>query len=361
MGILKRSKGKARRKRFLAWQVEITTRCYSHCPVCIKAAYSNLHQKDMDIDDFKAIAPYFHDVEHVVLEGWGEPLLHPKLLDFIERAKAEGALTGFVTSGAGLDAAYIVELCSVGIDFIGFSFAGATAKTHNAIRPSADFDSLISSIELFGRTASEGGPRSPKLHLVYLMLQSNVDEVPLLIELAKKLKMEEMVLINIIQVTNAWQDSQRVFTCGGTSPYEKILKEAKERAKHLNIRIHLPSLSPEEVAVCADNPLRNIYVSVEGEVSPCVFLHPPVPSPFRRIFCGKETRMEKVSFGNLFKEPFGTIWNKAEYGEFRDCFTKRRKRIEEIYSSLFTMEPPREVLLPPLPPPCRTCHKILGL
>ena len=71
----------------------------------------------------------------------------------------------------------------------------------------------------------------------------------------------------------------------------------------------------------------NLYISAEGEVSPCVYLYPPLPSPFKRIFCGKEYWIEKVSFGNIFRDSFSAIWNQAIMSSSETEFMEREKRI----------------------------------
>jgi MoaA/NifB/PqqE/SkfB family radical SAM enzyme len=125
-----------------------------------------------------------------------------------------------------------------------------------------------------------------------------------------------------------------------------------------------PSLSAIDIPVCAENPLGNLYISADGEVSPCVYLYPPLPSPFKRIFCGKEYWVEKVSFGNIFREPFSTIWNHGNYEQLRKRFMEREKSFKELYLSLwdspkFKSSP--DNILPHPPESCKTCHKILGI
>jgi MoaA/NifB/PqqE/SkfB family radical SAM enzyme len=165
-------------------------------------------------------------------------------------------------------------------------------------------------------------------------------------------------------VTNEWQEKQRVFTCNDGRSCEEILNEAGIKAKELGIKLRRPFLSPQNVSVCEENPLRNLYISVDGEVSPCVYLFPPTSSPFKKIFCGKEYQIEKVSFGNIFSETFQAIWNKKGYSEFRDCFTLRKRRLEDMYSSLWDLERLERLKTSSLPDPpelCKTCHKILGV
>jgi hypothetical protein len=44
-----------------------------------------------------------------------------------------------------------------------------------------------------------------------------------------------------------------------------------------------------------------------------------------------EHAASKLSFGNLFGEPLGSIWNREPYLAFRNSFAQRGKRFDEIY------------------------------
>jgi len=351
-------------KRFAAWQVELTSRCPLRCRMCNRIEYEEFSRRDMRLEDFKKLLPYLQDVAAVVLEGWGESLLNKNLIECIRLAKIEGPRVGFVTSGKGLNESYIAELLQVGVDFIGFSLAGATSQTHNAIRVNSDLDHLLQNIRIFQERKSRAKVIHPRLHIVFLLLKENIREVPALISLARDLEIEEVVLINLIHVTNSWQDEQKVFAEKGREDYENILKEAGEKARAWKIKLRIPSLSYEEVAVCAEDPLNNLYISVEGELSPCVYLNPPLPSPFKRIYQGREFQIEKVHWGNLFHEPLDRIWNDKKCVEFRDHWARRKKYFEERVASLWDRDKLKRFTIdsfPHPPKPCQTCHKILGV
>jgi len=351
-------------KRFSAWQVELTSRCPLECRMCSRTAYKDFFRNDMSLGDFKRLLPYFPEVEAVVLEGWGESLLHRNLVECIRLAKKEGPRVGFVTSGKGLNEPFISELLKAGVDFMGFSLSGATPQTHNFIRVNSDLDELLKNIRTLQEMKVREKLSNPQLHIVYLLLKENILEVPALIQLARDLEIKEVVLIHLSHVGNAWQEEQRVFSQNSSKDYEKILKEAEEKAREWKIELQRPSLSFGEVSVCSENPLRNLYISVEGGVSPCVYLSPPVPSPFKRIFKGREVEIAKVSFGNLFREPLDRVWNDQNYAAFRECFARRKKHFDAMFTSLWDpdrlkgMEPSS---LPASPEPCSTCYKLLGL
>ncbi len=355
--------------------------------MCTREGFKEWHNSDMDIESFKRIVPFLKETEAVILEGWGESLLHKNLIEIIRLAKSKGPQVGFVTSGKGLNREYISEIINAGTDFIGFSLSGGSSGTHESIRVNSGFGDLLENISTFNQIKAERKLKKPKLHIVYLMLRDNIIEVPSMICIAKDIGIEDVVLINPTLVTNEWQESRRVFRCDAensiqgfkgssshasysftpqtlepSNPYEGILKEAAIKAKELNVRLSRPSLSPVDVPVCAENPLRNLYISVDGEVSPCVYLYPPTASPFRKVFCGDEYNADKVSFGNIFREPFYEIWNSRRYAEFRNCFAKRKAKSSGL--SLLDIERlkrPGTEQLPEPPEQCKTCHKILGV
>ena len=349
-------------KAFSVWQIELTTRCPLQCRMCCREGHTGLSRKDMSLEDFKRILPYLKDVGSVVLEGWGESLLHPNLVECINLVKREGPRVGFVTSGKTLDEAYISELVRAQVDFIGFSLSGGTPETHNSIRVHSDLQDLLKHIQGFQEEKARLKCPNPHFHIVYLLLKENIAEVPALIRLARDLKIEEVILIHIALVSNPWQEEQRVFGLEPIEDYKNIIREAQRMAGDFHIRLVVPTLAPQDVAVCSENPLRNLYISVDGEVSPCVYLNPPLPSPFKRIFHGAEFQTEKVIFGNILHEPFDRIWANPEYEEFRGCFARRVREFEELYASLWDGGYRRggPQTFPDPPGPCQTCYKVEG-
>jgi len=356
-----------RRKRrpFSAWQIELTTRCPLRCKMCIRAESDIWQYQDMSLENFKKLLPYLKDVETVVLEGWGESLLYKDLPQCIRLVKKEGSQVGFVTCGMGLIKNRVSELIGAGLDFVGFSIAGTTSETHDAIRVNSHLPEVLNAVRLFHEEKKRQGLLRPKMHLVFLMVKDNIEEVPSVPSFAKEAGMDEVVLTNICHCINVWQEKNRVFVWeSGKNPYEEVVKQAEEKARELNIKLKRPSLSAIDIPVCAEDPLMNIYISTGGDVSPCVYLYPPLPSPFKRIFCSREYWVERVSFGNVFEESFSQIWNSQNYQSFRNPFIERKDKLRELYFSPWDspeMGDSRSTFFPEPPESCKTCHKILGV
>jgi MoaA/NifB/PqqE/SkfB family radical SAM enzyme len=193
--------------------------------MCMRDSADHWATQDLSIEHLRQLSPYFKDVEAVVLEGWGESLLYPHLVEAIGLVKGAGARAGFVTSGWGLTRDYIEDLLNARIDFMGFSLAGATAGTHNAIRVNSEFPALLRAMEDLVKAKRDRHQEVPRLHIVFLMVRDNMREVVPLIDLAAETGITEVVPINLIQVTSAWQDGERVFM-QGEEEYEAPLKEA---------------------------------------------------------------------------------------------------------------------------------------
>lgn len=359
-----------RHRTFLSWQIDITTKCPLACRMCIRRGLPEWTEAEMSLDDFRRLVPGFEDVETVVLQGWGEPLLHPDLATIVRLAKgADGGVSrppavGFVTSGTGLDERLGADLIDAGLDFIGFSFAGSTEGTHASIRAGSDYAELVHAVRTLQRLKEHKRSGSPRLHIVYLLLRDNLHDLPALPRLARDLGIGEIVLTNLIHVTTAWQDEQRVFACRDAAGAEPVIAAAAATARALGVRLRSPSLTRRTVAVCDEDPLQNLYLSPSGEVSPCVYLYPPAGPVFARIFCGTRVQMKRLSFGNVGKAPFRRIWEGEAYQAFRDRIAARASMLagqRRRFGPFGAMAGSGSAPAPPEPPePCRTCHKMLG-
>ena len=353
-----------RPKRFLAWQIDITTKCPLACRMCIRRGLPDWSEEEMSLADFIRLVPYFDDVETVILQGWGEPLLHPDLVPIIRAAKGlrHPPAVGFVTSGTGLNEQLASGLIDAGLDFIGFSFAGSTAGTHASIRAGSDYGELVNAVGTLQRLKERKRSGRPRLHMVYLLLRDNLRDLPDLPRLARDLGIGEIVLTNLIHVTTGWQDEQKIFSCEGLGDAANAIEDAEKAGRARGVQVRRPSFSPRTIDVCEEDPLHTLYVSPQGDVSPCVYLHPPTGREFTRIFCGTTVQVHRVSFGNVLREPVRDIWEREGYAAFRKQLADRT-RARGPLAALFHAggAAPGHPARPEPPPPCRTCHKMLGL
>lgn len=86
--------------------------------------------------------------------GWGEPLMHPKIIEFIEQANR---LTHLNTNGSLMTPDLANRLCKAGLSSIKFSFQGTDPKTYEMMRGQDFFEGLLEAIEMV-KTARGDSP-----------------------------------------------------------------------------------------------------------------------------------------------------------------------------------------------------------
>ena len=111
--------------------VEVTTRCNLRCSMCVKEAHGqHIAEGDLSRVIFARLTPALPQLDTLILNGIGEPLLHPQLERFIADAKrvmpASGQV-GFQSNGQLLDRKRAFSLAGAGIDRICISADAVSA------------------------------------------------------------------------------------------------------------------------------------------------------------------------------------------------------------------------------------------
>ena len=80
--------------------------------------------------------------------GWGEPTLHPRIVDMIACASDAGLMTHMNTNGSRLDQTLAERLIKAGLTSLKFSFQGVDRDSYAEMRGIDFFESLIDRIEM---------------------------------------------------------------------------------------------------------------------------------------------------------------------------------------------------------------------
>lgn len=102
--------------------LETTTRCNLRCRMCLKYAQGScIEEGDLEMALFQRLVPSLRHTRFLVLNGMGEPLLHPQLATMIAQARqvmpAQGVI-GFQSNGLLLDAETADRLLRAGLDTV---------------------------------------------------------------------------------------------------------------------------------------------------------------------------------------------------------------------------------------------------
>ncbi len=146
---------------FLAWQ--LTNRCAARCITCCEEsgpdkAWGDELSRDEAIALARRIAAF--GIAYVAFGG-GEPLGVPHCWDLLELLAAAGIALKIETDGSHIDASAADRLSALGVECIQISVDGATAATHERVRPGSSFAAAVAAIE---RLVARG--RAPQLVFV---------------------------------------------------------------------------------------------------------------------------------------------------------------------------------------------------
>lgn len=167
----------------LCVDIETASICDLACPHCFrdhiitpdKIMKESLYKKIIDsISKFK--------VPSIKLNWRGEPLLNPKLYDFIKYAKKKGILEIIInTNATKLNRNNAIKLIESGIDEVVFSFDGGTKKTYDKMRPGRfhdnKFEDVYNNIKNFHLLKKELNSNFPITKIQMVLTEDTREEI----------------------------------------------------------------------------------------------------------------------------------------------------------------------------------------
>lgn len=297
----------------------VTARCNLRCQHCRQASEKSQGMQhvfnDLTHETYEWILDLYPGAIAVGLVG-GEPLLHPRLFDFIYTAHKRRMKVHIATNGTLLpgkvDAFLKAPVELLNVSFYGIESEGFEQLTH---AESSLFEATIKAVgELSRRRARGGYPRV--LRTSYICTKQTMREAVNFIRLSEEMGVDQVKLKNL--------------TFFGIPGYEEsmcLYEDDKEVRRFIDLLVHerfripvfLPRLYQREYQVRLCNmPFRHLNVDGDGFIGPC---------------CEQGTARR---CGNVFETP--GIWNGDTMTEIRHILTDPAI---------------------PLPPVCRNCKEMI--
>lgn len=321
--------------------MDLTNKCPLKCIQCRKTYFETFdQQQDMDWDLFKRIAhEVFGHARSVTLSSAGEPLMTRNFLEAIELTKEQGVREiSFITSGMHLNQKRAERIVDLGVYRVEFSLDGASADVYNKIRVGSNFDKVIEHIEYVNNYKKRRNAQYPLLRFNWVLMKSNIHELPAFIDLAARLGVEEVQCQHMVAFIDALKDEALVYDKERSN---RFVTEARDRARKSGIRFYHPPLfsieSPGstvgngEVAVrAADGGIYNPEDAVSFERK----THPGMKDglqlctdPWRKIYLDWQGMVypccvwKEEPLGDIRKQSFIEIWHSDRYRQLREGLT----------------------------------------
>jgi MoaA/NifB/PqqE/SkfB family radical SAM enzyme len=219
------------------FQVESAIACNLKCVMCPwrEIAKKAENRGIMAPAIWDAIRPFLDRVQSVDFTGGGEPLLQPKLAEWIADATTAGCKTGFLSNGLPLTESKLKTILEAGVNWICISMDGATAEMYNKIRVGFDFDRLSENV---ARIARLRVGNLPKTMINFVLMNINVHQIEDIVKLAARLGVDQVNFKQCDVIRNQQGKGFGLFTTEETKEVrrlQKSLDKARRLAKKLNI------------------------------------------------------------------------------------------------------------------------------
>jgi putative metalloenzyme radical SAM/SPASM domain maturase len=219
--------------------VEVTTRCNLRCAMCPKEAPGRtIREGDMSRETFDRLAPSFPRLEALILNGIGEPLLHPDLERFIEAAKREmpaSGWVGFQTNGQLLGRKRAASLASAGVDRICISADAVSPEMFRSLRRGGKQQAIETAVASLHEAARERG-RPISIGLEFVAMRGNLHQLPDLVRWAAGNRISFIIVTHMLPYDSKMAAAAAFDT--NTDRALQLYREWKERAAASGVDLH---------------------------------------------------------------------------------------------------------------------------
>lgn len=245
--------------------VELTTRCNLRCRMCVKYAHGScIEEGDMDMALFQSLLPSLAHTRFLVLNGIGEPLLHPQLDEMIALARTAmpaNGIIGFQSNGLLLDRSRADRLLAAGLDLVCLSLdslepvAGSGGEHHRS-----PVERAIGHLAL----ARQGNPRRVSIGLEVVLKRETVAQLPAIVEWAGARGVDSIIVSHLFSYDGAMAN-ESLFnpnSAEATTLFAKWAQTAKSQGLNLAA---LPGVHLRFVKSEADHRLLAIGAEMQRE------------------------------------------------------------------------------------------------
>lgn len=158
--------------------IEVTNACNLKCIMCHRQVMTRKIGY-MDFGLFKECVRQAIEmgVKMIVPFNYGEPLLHPKLVEMVEYIKTQSreTIVKVNTNGVLLNKEYARGLMRAGIDEITFSLEGCTKESHEKIARGSNYEKVLAN--LMDLINMKKGNEGPQIRVCMVRMEETVFEI----------------------------------------------------------------------------------------------------------------------------------------------------------------------------------------
>ena len=193
--------------------IEPTAACNLTCVTCFRNCWDQANGRMSD-ETFEAILAglkALDPIPSVYFGGIGEPLFHPKTVEWVARIKQLGVRVELISNGTTLTEKKSRQLVDAGLDMLWISLDGATPETYADVRLGAELPQVIANIRRIAKMRRGGHFPQPEIGIAFLAMQRNSADLPKVIRLGISLGAKHFSVSNL-QPATAEMQAERLYT-----------------------------------------------------------------------------------------------------------------------------------------------------
>jgi MoaA/NifB/PqqE/SkfB family radical SAM enzyme len=172
--------------------VDPTNLCNVNCFWCKNKAFRQAEARSITDNQLMELPTFLKewDVRSMTVSG-GEPLLHPKIVPFMQSAAQLGLAIGLKTNGYNLSKEDILKAVAESCQWVGVSVDAATEVTYSKVKkaPLKALERVLAGIEALVKAR---GPGLSRITMKFLVHHSNFAEMYAFAQLAKNVGVNEV-------------------------------------------------------------------------------------------------------------------------------------------------------------------------
>lgn len=162
-------------------------------------------QGDLTLDSFQKILDLHPDLEHIELQGEGEPTLNRDFIGMLELAHRRKLRISIITNGSLLTPKIIDSIFQCKVTSIHVSLESAQPSVFQSIR-GGRFEKVKSGIEILAQERKQRGLKYPKIGLAVTVLKKTMDAMPPIFEIYRANQLDAGIFIQPLQKMAAYTD-----------------------------------------------------------------------------------------------------------------------------------------------------------
>lgn len=197
--------------------VETTSRCNLSCAMCVKQTDAGCcDEGDLTPELFASLEPAFPHLEALILNGVGEPLLHPQLVDFVATARKGmpvGSWIGFQSNGLLLTDERANALVAAGLDRICLSVDSISPETFRRMRQGGDLPAVDAAFAALAKAKMSTGRDDLQVGAEFVLTRDNLEELPDTLEWAARRGATFAIVTHLLPYDQEHADQAAYLNC----------------------------------------------------------------------------------------------------------------------------------------------------